>query len=163
MDFPSIPWSAYDITDPADVMQIADYTVSGPDGDGNFSIDFEPASMGDSYYVVSSAAINVPDALAEDSASSLFDTANGADYILITHRDVGWDINGDALAWLQDLVALRQAQGLRVAIIDIEDIYDEFSYGIKSPQALKDFLSLCIQQLAGTRPSICAVSGRQHL
>ena len=86
-------------------------------------------------------AINAPDSLVEDSASSLYETENGADYILITHRNVGWDLNGDAYQWLEDLVALRQAQGHRVLVADIEDIYDEFSYGIKSPQAVKDFLS----------------------
>jgi hypothetical protein len=30
---------------------------------------------------------------------------------------------------------------LRVALIDIEDIYDEFSFGSKSPKAIKDFLT----------------------
>src|SRR5207237_1452606 len=35
----------------------------------------------------------------------------------------------------------RQKQGLSVEVVNIEDLYDEFSYGHKSPQALKDFLS----------------------
>jgi hypothetical protein len=132
---------AYDISDTADVMRLTDYTVSGPDGQGRFSIEFEPASPGDTYLVAATAAINAPGSLVADTASSLFDTENGADYILITHRDIGWDGNGDPLAWLTDLVAHREAQGLRVEVVDIEDIYDEFSYGIKGPQSLKDFLS----------------------
>ena len=28
-----------------------------------------------------------------------------------------------------------------MALIDVEDIYDEFSFGIKSPKAIKDFLT----------------------
>ena len=36
---------------------------------------------------------------------------------------------------------LRQSQGLSSAIIDVEDIFDEFSYGDKSPQSVKDFLA----------------------
>jgi hypothetical protein len=151
--------SAYDISDPADVMRVTDYTVTGPDGGGKFSIEFEPASMGDSYYVVSSAAINAPGTLTVDTASSLFDADNGADYILITHRDIGWDLNGDAYQWLDDLVALRQAQGFRVAIIDIEDIYDEFSYGIKSPQALKDFLSYAYSNWRSPAPEYVLLVG----
>jgi hypothetical protein len=74
-------------------------------------------------------------------AGSLADSANGADYILITHRDVGWDGNGDQLPWLRDLVVHRQSQGLRVFVADIEDIYDTFSFGIKTPHAVKDFLA----------------------
>jgi hypothetical protein len=36
---------------------------------------------------------------------------------------------------------LREAQGFSVALIDVEDLYDEFSFGMKTPQALRDFLS----------------------
>ncbi len=132
---------AYDISDAADVMRITDHVVTGPDGQGEFSIDFEPTSYGDTYYVVASDAISTPDALVKDSASSLFAIDNGADYILITHRDIGWDQNGDQLTWLSDLIDHREAQGLRVYVADIQDIYDEFSFGIKSPKAVKNFLS----------------------
>jgi len=36
---------------------------------------------------------------------------------------------------------LRTKQGLKTALVDIEDVYDEFSFGDKSPQSIKDFLS----------------------
>jgi hypothetical protein len=39
------------------------------------------------------------------------------------------------------LRSLREAQGYRVALVDIEDVYDEFNFGNKSPQAIKDFLA----------------------
>jgi hypothetical protein len=42
---------------------------------------------------------------------------------------------------LEPLRQLRESQGLRVALIDIEDLYDEFSFGNKSPRAIKDFLA----------------------
>jgi hypothetical protein len=41
---------------------------------------------------------------------------------------------------LQKLKAFRQSQGYQVAIVDIEDVYDEFSYGNKTPEAVKGFL-----------------------
>jgi hypothetical protein len=41
--FSSDTLRAYDISDSADVMRLTDYTVTGPDGGGNFSIEFEPA------------------------------------------------------------------------------------------------------------------------
>ncbi|GAG48229.1 unnamed protein product, partial [marine sediment metagenome] len=40
-----------------------------------------------------------------------------------------------------DLVTLREGQGLRVTVADVEDIYDEFTCGMVTPQAIKDFLS----------------------
>ncbi|HSO75940.1 MAG TPA: C25 family cysteine peptidase, partial [Blastocatellia bacterium] len=47
---------------------------------------------------------------------------------------------GEFASAIEPLRNLRQSQGLHTAIVDIEDVYDEFSYGNQSPQALKDFL-----------------------
>jgi uncharacterized membrane protein YgcG len=109
--------------------------------DPSYSIEFEPGRVGETYLVVAADAILTPETIVAEQPSQLFDSANGSDYILITHRDIGWDGNGDPHSWLSDLVAHRQDQGYRVYVADIQDIYDEFSYGIKSPQALKDFLA----------------------
>jgi len=49
--------------------------------------------------------------------------------------------HGDFIDSLSSLEALRRSQGLSVGVVDIEDVYDEFNFGMKSPQALKDFLS----------------------
>jgi hypothetical protein len=54
--------------------------------------------------------------------------------VIVTH--------GDFFESLQPLKKLRESQGLKVAVIDVEDIYDEFSFGNKSPKAIKDFLGV---------------------
>lgn len=59
--------------------------------------------------------------------------SNGADLLIITHRYFS--------SALGTLKSLRESQGLSVAIVDVEDAYDEFSYGQKTPQALKNFLA----------------------
>lgn len=56
-----------------------------------------------------------------------------ADFIIITNRNFF-----DAL---EPLKKARQNEGYKVAVIDVEDIYDEFSYGNQSPQSMKDFLT----------------------
>ena len=71
--------------------------------------------------------------LSLNRSSSLRQTSNGADLLMITRFDF--------MSSLEPLKSLRQRQGLSVNVIDIEDVYDDFSYGQKSPQALKDFLS----------------------
>jgi hypothetical protein len=52
---------------------------------------------------------------------------------MISHRDF---IEG-----IKSLKQFRESQGLSVAVVDLEDVYDEFSFGVKSPKAIKDFLS----------------------
>jgi len=58
---------------------------------------------------------------------------NAADLVIIAHRDF--------LSSVAPLAQLRQSQGYSVAVVDVEDAYDEFGFGQKSPQAIKDFLA----------------------
>ncbi len=128
----------YDISDPVDVAKIENAQISGSNP---YSVEFRPDKGGDTYLALTADTAQIPVELIQDRASNLADNANSADYILITHGEVGWDANGDQLAWLTDLIAHREDQGLRVFVADIEDIYDEFSFGIQSPRAVKDFLA----------------------
>ena len=74
-----------------------------------------------------------PAAIRPDQPSTLRQKANGANLVIITTQTLR-----DSL---EPLKALRQSQELSVSIVDIEDIYDEFSFGHKTPQSVKDFLS----------------------
>ncbi len=58
---------------------------------------------------------------------------NAANLVIFTRREF--------MVPLEALKSLRQSQGYKVALVDIEDVYDEFSYGNKTPQAIKDFLA----------------------
>ncbi len=57
----------------------------------------------------------------------------GHDMVIIGHASL--------LASAEPLADLRESQGLDVALIDVQDIYDEFNFGVKSPNALKAFLT----------------------
>jgi hypothetical protein len=69
-----------------------------------------------------------------NEASTLSRSDNRADFIILTHRSFR-----DAVKPLADL---RQSQGLETKVVDVEDVYDEFSYGAKSRDAIKQFLAL---------------------
>jgi hypothetical protein len=68
-----------------------------------------------------------------DRASKWRQSTNEADLVIFTP--------GDFMLAVNPLRELRQSQGYKVAVVDIEDVYDEFSYGNKTPLALKDFLA----------------------
>jgi hypothetical protein len=72
-----------------------------------------------------SVTANVPSALRQQS--------NGADVIMLTRTEFAGS--------LTSLKTFRQAQGLAVMVVDVEDVYDEFYYGQKSPEAVKEFLA----------------------
>jgi hypothetical protein len=58
---------------------------------------------------------------------------SGADFLIIAHKNF--------IASMAPLVTKRQSEGRIAAVVDVDDIYDEFSYGAHGPQAIKNFLS----------------------
>jgi hypothetical protein len=91
--------------------------------------------------------------------SDLADTDNQIDYILITHKDIGWDGTGAAYSWLDDLIQLREDGGLRVKVVDVADIYDEFGYGLQSPLAIRDFLAYAYDSWQSPAPTYVLLVG----
>lgn len=57
---------------------------------------------------------------------------NAAEVVIVTHAAFR--------AAAERLAAARRAEGLRAAVVDVADVYDEWSYGVKSAAALRDFL-----------------------
>lgn len=58
---------------------------------------------------------------------------SGADFLIIAHKNF--------IPSLAPLLNQRLAQGKIAAVVDVDDIYDEFSYGFHGPQAIKDFIA----------------------
>ncbi|NIQ89746.1 MAG: hypothetical protein GWN93_12145, partial [Deltaproteobacteria bacterium] len=157
-DFSTAALRVFDITDPVDVAQVTDIQISGA---GTFSLEFEPPTSGatDTFVVIGADDYKIPDAVVEDSPSDLADTANSVDYILITHQDLGWDGGGAQQGWLTDLVNLREDSGLTVKVVNVTDIYDEFSYGIPTPVAIRDFLSYAYENWRTPAPQYVLLVG----
>lgn len=84
------------------------------------------------YFVTAIKAMKLPFNIFRDEPSTLHDPANRVDYIMITHKDFRKST--------ERLAEFRRKQGLDVIVVDIEDIYDEFSYGVFDPRAIKRFL-----------------------
>lgn len=74
--------------------------------------------------------------LALNQPSTLNLNSNAADLLIISYKDF--------IPALAPLIAQRQAQGYVVKTVDVEDLYDEFSYGAHASQAIRDFLSLAL-------------------
>jgi hypothetical protein len=157
-NFTSNTIQAYDITTPTDVKRITNIQVTGTNP---YTLTIEPGSgSGErTYMALASTAVKTPVSITKDVAGNLSGTGNGADYILVTHRNLGWDEGGAAQPWLTNLKAHREAQGLRVKVVGAEDIYDEFSYGIVSPQGIKDFLSYAYSNWVSPAPQYVLLVG----
>jgi CSLREA domain-containing protein/uncharacterized repeat protein (TIGR01451 family) len=78
------------------------------------------------------AQIKRPSSITANRPSNWHDASNKADLVIIAH--------GNFINSLAPLKALREQQGFAVEVLDVEDIYDEYSFGEKQPRAIRDFL-----------------------
>jgi hypothetical protein len=129
--FTSPQVKVFDITDQSAVEQLSvkvsqkgtGYAVKIPGGKGNAR----------TLVALVAGQEQHPAGMTANEPSNLSRADNRADFIILTHRDFK-----DAIKPLADL---RRSQGLEVAVVDVENVYDEFSYGAHSRQAVKDFFA----------------------
>lgn len=120
-----------DVTVPGSPQELAGTVTTGGTG---FSITANvPGTGARTLLAFAPDQQKKPAAMAANQPSNWRDPSRAGDYIVITRRDL--------IDSLGPLVAHRKGQGLTPAVVDIEDVYDEFSFGNKTPQALKDFIN----------------------
>jgi hypothetical protein len=120
-----------DITDSGDVTEVIGKVESQQ---GGYAVNFRvPGHEQRTLLALTEEKVRSPEGVIPNQPSSWRESRDGYDFVIISHRDF--------LESLQPLKKLRESQGLKVGLIDIEDLYDEFSFGNKNPKAIKDFLA----------------------
>ena len=119
-----------DITDPTMVQEVVG--VVTPQGSG-YALQFVvPGSGQRTLLAFAGGQVQSAAVVEANQPSSWYQAGWGADLVIISHASF--------LDSLSPLKALREGQGLSVVLMDVEDLYGEFSFGDKTPQALRDFL-----------------------
>lgn len=122
-----------DISDPSSAQIVRPFI----DGSGSaFGATVPAGERGKArrFVALPATRISQPSWLALNQPSTLNSNTNAADLLIVAYKDF--------IPSLAPLVAQRQAQGYAVKTIDIDDVYDEFSFGEHTPQAIRDFMSL---------------------
>src|SRR5690606_37399074 len=57
------------------------------------------------------------------------------------------------------LAEFHRGRGLEVALVDVQDIYDEFNHGVLSPYAIRDFISHAYHHWQSPRPRFVLLVG----
>jgi hypothetical protein len=122
-----------DISDPANVQLVHPIIeTSGP----GFALTIQPVgrTKGRRLVALSDSQLSQPVSLTLNTPSTLNLSSNGADLVIISHKDF--------IPALPTLVTQRHDRdGFNVIVADVEDVFDEFSYGVHTPQAIRDFLA----------------------
>lgn len=104
------------------------------DGTGGFTASFVDSLQPLPHYVaVTKTTLKKPDQISQITPSNWRDPGHRADMIILTHADF--------LDQAQRLAEYRrQKNGFAVAVVEAQEIYNEFFYGLPSAQALREFL-----------------------
>ena len=137
-----------DVTDPEETLELQGLVQ--PQEEGYTITVGVPAAGLRRLVAVTEEQVKLPATVKADQPSAWHDVDSRAQVLIITHRDF--------LHSVEPLKALREAQGYSVAVVDVEDLYDEFAFGAKTPWALRDFVEWASKQWK-TRPRFIVLVG----
>lgn len=121
----------FDVTNPGSVVEIS--TTITPET-GGFGADVSVGGSGDRRLFALAGDAYVTNAnLKSNSPSNLWTQRNKANLFIITRANL--------IESLAPLCELRRRQGYRVLIADVDNIYDEYSFGHKSVSAIREWLA----------------------
>ena len=120
----------FDITDFTMPVRIVNFIVEP--ASGSYRLRFSDVAAADQRYLAQRVDQLPRPSLQLDEPSAWKSPAHGATYLIITHPQFY-----DAL---QPLATYRASLGETVVTVKTDDLYDEFSYGIYGPQAIRSFL-----------------------
>ncbi len=129
--FTSPDVEVFDLEDPNRPRRLTNLTFDG--GGDDYRVSFRASKRGSRYLALDLKTALSPDGIIADRPSKLAKRGRRADYLIVTSSDMV-----ETAQVLADFRARTQA--LRTMVVDIEDVYDEFSDGIVDPDALWRFL-----------------------
>lgn len=101
--------------------------------DGSWNATFQDLYAENVEYIaVTEDAKLLPKRVLVDNPSNLRTGIHNVEYLVIAH--------GDFINAVQKLADFRTERGLQSKVVDVQDVYDEFNGGIRSPFAIKKFL-----------------------
>jgi len=134
-----------DLSDRFNTRQLQNYQQVGSD------LSFQDSSISNSkkkYLLLNSTLTKRPSGLlaaVKPNLRDLADPSNRADLLMVAHPD-----------FINDLQTIadfhRNFHNLEVKLVNVEDIYNHFSWGLFDPLAIRDFLKYAYQNWSNPRP-----------
>ncbi|MBI5964683.1 MAG: DUF11 domain-containing protein [Chloroflexi bacterium] len=103
---------------------------------GTFSVSFAGSSTSATYLVTTAEAMHVP---SFEAVRQRVNLNRPAEYLIIAHPDF--------MDGVQPLVQAHQAQGMTVSVVDVTDLYTQYSHGVFDPQAIQKYIAYAVKNL----------------
>ena len=141
----------FDISGTYTVSHLVDVAVTPQDTQYSAAFYDAEADLGTRFLALTHDRLKSPVSIEAYSPANLADPANQADYIVIAPQEF--------VSGVQPLVAHRTGQGLVVKVVELKAIFDEFNYGIYSPEAIRTFLDYAYHNWSGEPPTYVLLVG----
>ena len=142
----------FNVTDSMNPVKLAGASVMG--SGANFSVSFIPPDKNGRYLASLSSARSSADLIIADVPSYLASPTNRADYIIIASSGLK--------TAAQTLADYRATRGLNAMVVDIQDVFDEFNYGMRDPNAIRNFVTYTARSWAKA-PKYITLAGQGSL
>ncbi|MCB8961251.1 MAG: hypothetical protein H6651_13130 [Ardenticatenales bacterium] len=133
----SAPPKVFDVSNASEPIQITGWDFVG--GIAEIGI-----ADGQTLLAVGPNGYREPASITGFRASDWRATSNQADLLIVT--------TDPFIPALEPLVTQRQEQGLTVAVVPLAEIYDEFGYGLESPESIQQFVQYAYENWAEPAP-----------
>ncbi|MBI1295545.1 hypothetical protein GC175_11375 [bacterium] len=144
-----------DISDPAAPVRLTGagiVNVASADATSAYTLTFaDDVQPGARYLALADTAVRRPVSITIDDKTGWRSPFNSADSILITHADF--------ITPTRRLADFQRSRGLRAVVVNVEDIYDEFSYSRFTPAAIRDFLAYAYANWQEPAPTYVTLVG----
>ncbi len=137
-------WDVTDATRPAPVRGSVDLRRIGS------TVSLAP-SAGAQYLAFTPSAVRAPDGFGPYQRTTLLDESRAADEVMIAPAAF--------VDTLETLARHRRAQGLRVEVVPLEDIWEAFGDGMSDPSAIRSFLAATRQFWQEPAPRYVLLAG----
>ena len=121
-----------EVSDPLRPAWVA--AVVEPDGAGSFQATFAPRAPDAVYLAYDPGFVRRPPTVVADHGTGLLARGvTGAEYLILAPAGL--------LEAAARLAAHRGAEGLSTMVLDLQAVYDEVSFGVSDPRAIRDFVA----------------------
>ncbi|MCP4549394.1 MAG: hypothetical protein GY835_23310 [bacterium] len=144
---------AFDITNKTFITRIINSRIDAESAvTVTFQQDLPAGSEERTFLIIGESKLLTPEEIAiVRNAPDLRGRQSRADYIIITAEEFFPEI--------EKLASYREKQGLRTRVVSVENIYTEFSYGLFTPLAIRDFLKYAFEYWRSPSPSYVLLVG----
>jgi len=139
-----------DITNPSKPVNLTGFQIV--ENEDKYDLEFSYMIEGKSDFIaISSKGSQKVESINLISENDLKATVPGADYIIIT--------DSEFIDSLSTLVSRHENSGMRVLKVTTEEIYDQFEYGIFTPEGIRNFLRYAYYNYNSPPPSFVLLVG----